>query len=358
MKFQNGFVSIISAALIMILMTLITVGFSRVMAREQRQALDRQLSTQAFYAAETGINDVRAKLEAGEAVNPKTDCEVGPEYNNGQISKPGQTTTGITSSDGLDVRYTCLLINTTPSNQEFSTSPQESKFLNLETAGNQPFSSLTFEWSGAEATIDSLFDCSPNPPPNTTARPSAPGIFNIPENWGTRHPILRVDLVNVQGGLSRNALSTNTLNYYFMPCIDEGFSGGIVFNTANPKGWYVNGDCDLNAGEYVCQVTVDVAGAASQRFAVRARSIFSSANVRITGETPGGVEASFENGQIVVDSTGIANDVVRRLKANISPNSGSEELIFPEFSIQTEAGICKRLLVKDSGNVVDDLNCY
>ena len=43
----------------MIVMSLIVLGFAQISRRNQRESLDRQLSTQAFYAAESGVNDAR-----------------------------------------------------------------------------------------------------------------------------------------------------------------------------------------------------------------------------------------------------------------------------------------------------------
>jgi Tfp pilus assembly protein PilX len=54
---QAGMVAIMVTMILMIVISLIVVGFAQISRRNQRQALDRQLSTQAFYAAETGVND-------------------------------------------------------------------------------------------------------------------------------------------------------------------------------------------------------------------------------------------------------------------------------------------------------------
>src|SRR5258708_5693843 len=54
---QQGIVSIIVTIILMLVLTLIVLSFAKVSRREERNALDRQLSTQAFYAAESGIND-------------------------------------------------------------------------------------------------------------------------------------------------------------------------------------------------------------------------------------------------------------------------------------------------------------
>jgi len=61
---QSGMVSIMVTMILMIVMSLIVVGFAQVSRRNQRVALDRQLSTQAFYAAESGVNDAREFLDA------------------------------------------------------------------------------------------------------------------------------------------------------------------------------------------------------------------------------------------------------------------------------------------------------
>ena len=57
-KNQDGIVSLIVSITIMIIISLVVISFARLMRTEQEQALDRQLSSQAFYAAETAVNDV------------------------------------------------------------------------------------------------------------------------------------------------------------------------------------------------------------------------------------------------------------------------------------------------------------
>ena len=96
---EQGFVAIIVAALIMIILSLITIGFTRIMQREQRQSLDRQLSRQALYAAESGINDVYSSLKNNPNLpEQKTTCDVvgqiggqdNPALNGGKIDESGQ----------------------------------------------------------------------------------------------------------------------------------------------------------------------------------------------------------------------------------------------------------------------------
>lgn len=61
---QKGIASIVITTTISIVVTLIIVGFAAIARREQRQALDAQLSSQAFYAAEAKLNQITAQLSA------------------------------------------------------------------------------------------------------------------------------------------------------------------------------------------------------------------------------------------------------------------------------------------------------
>ena len=59
---QKGGVSIYVSMAIMTVLMLITLSFATVMAQNYEQTGDSQLNTQAFYAAESGIADARARL--------------------------------------------------------------------------------------------------------------------------------------------------------------------------------------------------------------------------------------------------------------------------------------------------------
>lgn len=61
---QQGIVAIVVTIILMVILTLIVLSFAKISRREERDALDRQLSTQAFYAAESGIDYAKSKLES------------------------------------------------------------------------------------------------------------------------------------------------------------------------------------------------------------------------------------------------------------------------------------------------------
>ncbi|HSX32249.1 MAG TPA: pilus assembly PilX N-terminal domain-containing protein, partial [Candidatus Saccharimonadales bacterium] len=75
---ESGMVAIMVTIILMIVISLIVLGFAQIARRNQRQSLDRQLSTQAFYAAETGVNDaskvIKAAIASGATVAAKPTC--------------------------------------------------------------------------------------------------------------------------------------------------------------------------------------------------------------------------------------------------------------------------------------------
>src|SRR5688500_17746685 len=115
---QSGFVAIIVTMIIMVVLILITTGFMRIIGREQRQDLDRQLSSQAFYAAETGINNAARALTdpATPLMVDKNEC--------GPSSTPPLSLHFPAGSNVVDassgIEYTCLTIDRTPRSLEYS----------------------------------------------------------------------------------------------------------------------------------------------------------------------------------------------------------------------------------------------
>ena len=127
---DSGLVSIVVAALLMVIVALITIGFARIMQREQRQALDRQLSRQALYAAESGVNDVLRAIDngtTGYTGDSKTDCDV----------------SALTSIDPSDnIAYTCALFDKSPGELQFNVVKAGSKIVGLQTSSGNQFNNI------------------------------------------------------------------------------------------------------------------------------------------------------------------------------------------------------------------------
>src|SRR4051794_12557602 len=59
---EDGFASIVIALVMITVLALITVSFAQLARREQQSALSKQLASQANYAVESGINDLKNKI--------------------------------------------------------------------------------------------------------------------------------------------------------------------------------------------------------------------------------------------------------------------------------------------------------
>ena len=82
-KNQEGMASLVIVILIMTLLSLIVLSMTKNANREQEQSLERQLNSQAFYAAKSGINDARDYYTqhandanpTDRALSSKSDCQ-------------------------------------------------------------------------------------------------------------------------------------------------------------------------------------------------------------------------------------------------------------------------------------------
>ena len=326
----------------MIIITLFVLGFSQIMQREQRQSLDRQLSSQALYAAETAVNDVYAQLQAGNlTADEKNTCDVSviDPVNNGVVEP---------SNSKNQAAYTCVTYDKNPSYLEFtngSINTQQSKIFPIQPVGNNPrIRSITFSWNGAggEKTLSTQLNCSNALPPRLTT-------LSV--------PILRIDLLRAPTGqpINRDSLidqtvSDQTTTFFLYPTDNcAGANNSRDYDTLfglSRKGTIIPVDCD-ESQPYACSYTLDQMQAgginiSSDRYFARVKSIYNDADLQVDGTAVGvGGRMQFVGAQISIDATGKSNDVIRRIKVQIS----NPEYPIPEFVTQGLDGVCKSITI-------------
>jgi len=327
-KDQNGFVSIMIASVLMVIMALITLGFTRLVQNEQRQAIDNQLSRQAFYAAESGINI--AASSPGFPGDKKETCSV-EDYGG-----------GIISTEEPDVVFTCILIDPTPKDLVFSNdsiTTNKSKVVPIKTNG--PPGTITFQWKDINNT---------NVIANCTTIPA----FDVDATAWNKISPLKLDIIAIPtGSFGRNNLIDTQFSAVFTPC--AGITAtNVTYDSARNAGRIgriIPVRCQI-VGEYSCQVTITGVPANQNEFYARFNAIYGEINVRITAdEAVTGEQLLFSAAQAVVDSTGRANDVFQRLQARVPLY---DNYILPSAAVQTLEDICKRYLVQED-RVID--NC-
>src|SRR5665213_1557464 len=151
---EKGFASLIISITLVIVLSLLTVGFAELMRNEQNQVTDRQLNSQAYYAAESGINDATRALNAGY-VKDKTYC--GPSTDN-PVTVPGASYLKNQMIDGTSTstEWTCLLINPAPTSLEYGSvdtiNPTTFTFSGLNSDDTPaPITSVTIYWQASDS---------------------------------------------------------------------------------------------------------------------------------------------------------------------------------------------------------------
>lgn len=325
---QTGMVSIITTTTFVIIIALIVTSFAFLIRREQRQALDRQLSTQAFYAAESGINDAINKLNSPGSLADITDC--------------AQTNLVGTQTLGGNRKYTCVLVQKQPRSLQYNIPKNTSKIIKVEAPNN--ITRIRLSWQATDGS-------------STFVSGSA---FTLPQ-LGTEHNLsstglLRATIIPGEGDLKRSSLIRNSHNLFLYPL--AGAVNTVTNHTLQPtpeanQGLFISGNCNSsnNSGTTPLFCNVDVSGGITGRkvYYLRVKPVYTDLNVVIQAFDVANAPMPLSGQQAVIDSTGQANDVLRRVQVRVPI---TDDYYFPEFALETVDDICKLLDI--NGNTVTD----
>lgn len=321
-KDEKGLVSFMVTIVMMIVISLIVVGFTQVANRNRRQSLDRQLSTQAFYAAESGVNDavslIRA-LPAGAAI-PKQDTCSGSDY-------PATTI----NNEPL-VRYTCVLVDPTAPDITLSPTTQSSSVVPIKpvNSNGNPVNAteLTFSWTAAEGQSTDPALC------------SSLGAFRTTAIETCGYALLRVDLLKNVGGLTSPTLLAGSTATFYMQPVQAGANYTFSDFSSSPKANIVAASCSAATGR--CLARLVLSGTASYNsYVARISGLYRDPRGLIIDGSSGGSSSWFRDAQAVIDVTGKAQDVLRRVKVRVPLHDMGGNNI-PLGAIHSSASVCKR----------------
>ncbi|HSW37299.1 MAG TPA: pilus assembly PilX N-terminal domain-containing protein [Candidatus Saccharimonadales bacterium] len=342
---ERGFASLVVGLILIIVISLVTVGFATLIRREQKNALDKQLSTQAFYAAESGVNDAIKAIQSGQAnLGDGKKCNSLPAT--GVLS---QASSVINSTYG--VSYPCVLVNLTPSklnhqkvgNSSVEDSNSNSWTVLASTAGATPITTLSIQWNSSDG--HNTFPASiPSP------------AFTKKANWhdGAVPPnpypaVLKFSITHLDGGgsLTHTSLVNNTFTAFLYP--SQPLESPTPTATSANQGRVMNGHCSTTT--FLCLTKMNLAGFGSGPYLVHIVSIYDQSDITITALDSFANPISFVNTQAVIDSTGKAQDVLRRIQVSYPLQSN---VPLPE-ALEAQ-DICKRIQTSASGSDFSDIN--
>jgi Tfp pilus assembly protein PilX len=334
---QDGFASIVIALILITVLALLTVGFASLGRREQQDALDKQLAVQANYAAESGFNDVYNAVFNAKSVTSSDMVSEGGNIDPNQClsSTYIQTITGSSTGNEINhtdgVGYTCVLLNLTPGQLTWNAIPA-GQTENLTAQASGPIDTITIDWKSHDQ--HTAFRGGPMTfPPLSTWNPSAaqPNLDSP--------PVLQFSLTPLGSSFTRDSLTTGTYSTYLYPT-GGGPSGTPTFGNELIS----SGGCNRVSGQgiyggYDCSVTISgIPHDANNSYLIHLLNFYDTADVQVTGVTTNGGSSSPVNfvGQAVIDVTGQAHNVLKRIQVVASPQTGSSA-----EAIQAQ-NICKR----------------
>ncbi len=322
---ERGMVAIMVTLILMIVISLIVLGFAQISRRNQRQTLDRQLSTQAFYAAETGLNDVtqliKAAIASNTPVTTKTDCTP----NSGAFY--ASLTPVISAAD--KVEYTCLMVTPDPTSLKYTVGTTGTVIPVITSSGT--LTDITLTWQSTEDTPPPVANC-----PNTkTVLPAS-----TPATWTCEYGVLRFDMVPTAGLLSSGGL--NPMISFVVP-LRPGSVG------SDPSSWNFGPGSAFSLRGVLCSqsnCSITITGLTQSQYHLRVSSLYKDVGLTVTAHNNTGAVANLIGAQALVDVTGKAQDVLRRIQVRL-PLTVSSTNLMSDFALQSTESICKRYSVMD-----------
>lgn len=364
---QAGFVSLFTVIFFMLLITVITIGFLRIMAIEQRQSLDNDLTANALAAAESGVEDGKRALLAyydpatdpavkSDLANAFADSNTNCDSLNGLIGITGQAV----GSTSLNQSYTCL--NVKLNSPDYVGQAQENQSEIFPIRGVGDFDQIRVSWHLLSNSVGSEGDGQPSrlKPLSPNSLPAQTGNSS---SWSSQgYPaMLRVQLLgHPNGSFSRTQLNDRSRTV-FLPPVQGGGASVIDLGAADPShGINVSKDspntnvqCSTDFSQfntYLCTATLALpSGAAyassANSYYLRVTPIYRAAHFRVQLFNSGTNTAVDMNGvQPLIDVTGRAEDVYRRLQVRVRMDAITG---LPEYALETANTICKNMQVAD-----------
>jgi Tfp pilus assembly protein PilX len=393
---QTGAVSLFVVVFFMLLATVVTISFTRLMIADQRQSSDNDLSQSAYDSAQAGVEDAkRALLQYKSAClfTTSTNCTQysgrissdvcnsalagvagtglpsgsGDSYNEVMIQ---QTNGGTTADGALNQAYTCVTIDLSTDDYVGTIQANQSQLVPLKSDG--AFNRVKVEWFNKE----DISSTSTNSSLSLDRVSSSGQPLYSKDQWPLNRPsLLRTQLIQVaQSGFTlpnfdavsgvqsngaamflypTNLSSTNEMNMTDYdqrktdPADDPNSKDPLLTPTA------VSCKPNLGDGGYACSsvlVLPQAIGAsddANRTAFMRLTSLYNATHYRVTlwntPVTDSATPTKFKDVQPMVDSTGRANDLFRRVQSRV--DLFDTTFPYPEAAIDLTGNFCKDFAV-------------
>lgn len=310
---EQGFASIAIALVLIAVLALLTVGFAQLARREQQTALNKQLASQAYYAAESGVNDAKQAIDS-RALTTATANVGANQCLHLPLPSFGPTPPPAAINGQTDVSYTCVIVSLQPKTLTKDIAADGDWSTYFLTVGSSP-DHVTLSWSSQGGKS-----------PRTTASGFTPS-----GSWGAR-AVMQISITPLDS-LARDDLINKTFTVYGYPST----SAGAVNYSAAPgdQGQIVGGSC-TGTNDGSCHVTISGLPPTVSLYALHVHDYYDSSHVDFSAYT-GANALELADSQATIDVTGKSREVLRRILVHVPLHTTGD---LPNASLEAQ-NICK-----------------
>ncbi|MCA9347872.1 hypothetical protein KC867_00520 [Candidatus Saccharibacteria bacterium] len=308
----SGMVAIFSVMIIMGLLGIVVLGYSAIVRNAQTRTLEEHLYTQAYYAAESGVNVALAEIKGGQKLKSTCGASGGGNYN-------------IDADSGMRIgclTYATRLVDFKTIIPESGDSIARVKVEDGVLPANNTLKSLKIQVDGWH-----------NSPVGSMSGDGTPQLLQQSE-WGSegRADIIKLDIIPVDQ-YSRSGLTTSSYTVYIYP-VATGSNTFTVTPGSNPN--------IVSAATGLDNVTLNLGTALGSEFYIRQSLVYGLQSVGVTMSFTNttGESLTVVDTQAEIDSTGYANYVARRILVRV-PLGGDADTFTHPFSVFSGDRICK-----------------
>lgn len=386
---QRGATSIFIVVFFTLLIVVLTIGFIRIMIQEQQAASNNDLSQSAYDSAMAGVEDAKRAIRACEQ-NPGGRACLAIENNqcntiqDAGIVSTGGSETKIRSNnssgdeeDYLNQAYTCVKVQM--DTVDYMANLSEGRSVVLPLRAEQEFSYILIEWAHKDQSAGNNAYLGGDS--EELVKPTDTGTNTLPEKdaWKKDAPsLLRIQSVLPKDAntIPRSDLDGSAVSTFFLrPSSVSGAPDSAPFtisptpraaatdtNTPTQPIAIVCSNERYTAGEYACRALIDIKDvdggkynipAMSNLAMLRLTSLYRDTSVRVSLRKSAdlsdpGVVVKFSGVQPLVDSTGRASNVFRRVASRLE--IGGKDFPYPENAVDVTGSFCKNFYITDKAS--------
>lgn len=369
-QLQSGAVSIFAVMFSALLLTVLTIGFIKLVVSDQQQASNNDLSQSAYDSALAGVEDAKRLIKASIDGRPNAvmalanfsdDCRViargGVNGNHDDAETMVQTKTGVGGGSNYNQAYSCVKVNMLTDDYLYRSTEGSTQLVPIK--AQQEFTKVVIDWYDQE-------DVSQSESPTA---PAASNGLTAKAKWGDRTPpLMRVQLITPGADFNLTSLDSSAASQTVIMRPSELVSGQpdnqvslspSVRARAVDEGQFDNSTDNIACSKefafsasYSCRAVLDLdrtlTPEESANAFLRINTIYKGASVRVQLLAADGSVVKFDGVQPVVDSTGRAANLYRRVEARLKIGS---DFPYPDGAVDVVNSLCKNFAVIDDSAI-------